>query len=94
MALSNLIVIYHVTIKSIDTSKAISFTISYSSGKRELNLQDGLIVDYILEPNKPTMFYYFNEFTNNHIFYTLSMDNAALLNQLKIKTYYFDDPNE
>lgn len=33
-ALSNLITIYHLTIKSIDSSKACTFTVSYSSGKR------------------------------------------------------------
>jgi hypothetical protein len=94
MGMSNQIVLYHVTMKSLDNTKAVTYTISYSSGKRETYLQDGLILDYILEPNKASAFYYFNEVTSNHIFYTLSMDSSADLDQLKIKTYYLEDPND
>lgn len=48
IALSKDFVIYHLTIKSINSSKAVSFIISYSSGEREISLQDGVILDYIL----------------------------------------------
>lgn len=60
MALTEFMINYHVTIKSLNSSKAAAYTISYSSGKRELYLQDGLILDYILEPNKVSSFYYYN----------------------------------
>ena len=77
MALTESMMSYHVKIKSLNVSKAATYTISYSSGKRELYLQDGLILDYILEPNKIATFYYYNELASNHIFYTLSTDTAA-----------------
>ena len=48
LAFSGDFVIYHAIIKSLDVDKAASYTISYSSGNRELFLQDGLVVDYLL----------------------------------------------
>jgi hypothetical protein len=48
VALSTDFAIYHVVVKSIDTEKAASYSISYSSGLREVYLQDGLILDYML----------------------------------------------
>jgi hypothetical protein len=94
MALTEFMINYHVTVKSLNASKAATYTISYSSGKRELYLQDGLILDYILEPNKVSSFYYYNEQASSHIFYTLSTDSAADLSQIKIKTFYLEDPND
>lgn len=77
MALTEFMTSYHVKIKSLNASKAATYTISYSSGKRELYLQDGLILDYILEPNKPSTFYYYNELASNHIYYSLSAESGA-----------------
>jgi len=42
----------HLTIKALNNKGATAYTITYSSGERETYLQDGLITDYILEPNK------------------------------------------
>lgn len=50
--LSDKFIQLHVTIKSTNKSKPSIYTISYSSGVREFDLQDGLITDYLLEPNK------------------------------------------
>ncbi len=41
----------HLTIRAVNKG-ATAYTITYSSGERETYLQDGLITDYILEPNK------------------------------------------
>jgi hypothetical protein len=94
LAFSGDFVIYHVIIKSLDADKAASYTISYSSGNRELFLQDGLVVDYMLDPSKLSTFYYYNEGSNSHVYYSISMENATTLNQLKIKSYYLEDPND
>lgn len=59
-ALSKVFVIYHINITSINVDKAASYTIGYSSGKTEFFLQDGLIVDYQLEPKQTHSFYYCN----------------------------------
>lgn len=40
--------ILHLTIKSANTKVGSSYTLSYSSGDRQVDLQDGLIVDYNL----------------------------------------------
>lgn len=37
---------FHVSVKSADPEKPSIYTITYSSGKRELELQDGLLTDY------------------------------------------------
>lgn len=42
----------HLTIKALNNKGATAYTVTYSSGERETYLQDGLITDYILEPNK------------------------------------------
>ena len=42
--------VYHVTVKSKDSSKPSIYTITYSSGEREFDLQDGLITEYSLTP--------------------------------------------
>lgn len=90
LALSKAFVIYHINITSTNADKAASYSIGYSSGKREFLLQDGLIVDYQLEPKKPHSFYYCNGNSNEHVFYTLSTTNGSLLKDLKIKTYSFE----
>jgi hypothetical protein len=51
-ALSRDFSVHHLSVKSVVSAKAASYNVVYSSGKRETNLQDGLILDYILEPNK------------------------------------------
>jgi hypothetical protein len=63
LALSNSFKIYHITVKSDDPTKAGSYSIGYSSGKAEFYLQDGLIVDYQLEPKNPHTFSYCNQNT-------------------------------
>lgn len=60
MALSNDFQISHLSIVSSDSAKAASYTVTYSSGSRQINLQDGLIMNYALEPHKTTSFYYYN----------------------------------
>lgn len=50
--LSDRFIEIHVSVKSSSTSKPSIYTITYSSGDREFELQDGLITDYVLEPNK------------------------------------------
>jgi hypothetical protein len=47
-AMSSDFKIYHLTVKSKNSEKAASYTITYSSGKRETYLQDGLLLDYAL----------------------------------------------
>lgn len=49
--LSDKFVEFRVSVKSADDKPSI-YTISYSSGEREFELQDGLITDYVLEPKK------------------------------------------
>lgn len=61
--LSETFISLHLTIKALNNKGATAYTITYSSGERETYLQDGLITDYILEPNKETTFFYEN--TNN-----------------------------
>lgn len=60
LALSNDFQISHLSIASLNSSKAASYTVTYSSGSRQINLQDGLIMNYVLEPHKATSFYYYN----------------------------------
>lgn len=56
-------------------------------------MQDGLIVDYRLETNKTAKFSYSN--TNpDHIYLTLSADNATSLNQLKTSLFGLTDPKD
>jgi hypothetical protein len=37
---------FHVSVKSADPKKPSIYTITYSSGEREFELQDGLLTDY------------------------------------------------
>jgi hypothetical protein len=46
--LSDKFVQIHISVKSKDPAKPSIYTISYSSGALEFELQDGLITDYIL----------------------------------------------
>lgn len=70
--LSDKFIQIHVTIKSANPSKPSIYTITYSSGEREFELQDGLITNYVLEPKKQAIFYYSTN-EPNHIYLTLSM---------------------
>ena len=72
LALSYDFQVYHISISSTSAAKAASYSITYSSGKREFFLQDGLIVDYTLQPKQPHSFFYCNSNNKNHIYYTLS----------------------
>lgn len=38
----------HLTVRSANTKVGSSYTLSYSSGDRQVDLQDGLILDYTL----------------------------------------------
>lgn len=44
-------IVFHVTVKSASSNPSL-YTISYSTGEREFDLQDGLITSYMLEPKK------------------------------------------
>ena len=62
----------HLTVKAGNSKIGTSYTVSYSSGARQVDLQDGLILDYNLEPDKPTSFYYSTS-SPGHTFLTISM---------------------
>lgn len=70
-ALSGKFVAFHVTITPKSSSPSI-YTITYSSGEREFDLQDGLITDYNLESKKQAVFYYSSKFSG-HAYLTISM---------------------
>ncbi len=65
---------FHVSVKSADPKKPSLYTIGYSSGKREFELQDGLLTDYALSPEKETIFYYSSAYPN-HMYLTMSMQS-------------------
>ena len=44
--------ILHLIVHSTNAKVASSYTVTYSSGARQVDLQDGLIVDYTLSPDK------------------------------------------
>lgn len=46
--LSEKFIILHIRVKSVDSSKQSIYTLSYSSGEIEFDLQDGLITEYQL----------------------------------------------
>lgn len=51
-SLLNKFALLHLSIKSTDDQVSSSYTLSYSSGDRKVDLQDGLISDHTLSPNK------------------------------------------
>jgi hypothetical protein len=85
--------LFHMTIKSQNESATALYTVSYSSGDAEMFLQDGLISEYALMPNKSTKFLYKNP-TLSKIYLHLSMNDATILNKLKVKILAFKDPND
>lgn len=85
--LSDKFVELHVLVKSVNREKPSIYTISYSSGSFEFDLQDGLITDYNVEPKKEATFYYSSK-SAGHVYFTLSMDKAAYLKDLDISFKY------
>lgn len=82
------------SIISKDASLASSFMISYSSGKQEVYLQDGLVADYVLESKKMSTFYYVNQLSSSHVYLALSTASSNVLTGFKIKTYYLSDVSD
>lgn len=76
-----------------DQNKSCIFSIVYSSGDSEIYLQDGLITDVTLEPEKPILFSYFKE-SKSHVYLTISTRNASDLKHLEIKSFYYDIPDD
>lgn len=86
--------IFHLSIKSLTPSQAASFTILYSTGERNIILQDGVILDYLLETKQPHFFYYYNELSSKHIYLSISMPNSIALNKLEFTVYTMENPND
>lgn len=63
-----------------------AYSISYSSGDREIYLEDGLLVGYTLEPNKLSKFLYRNEHPAipNRGYITVSMNKSSTLFNLNL----------
>lgn len=59
------------------------YTITYSSGEREFDLQDGLITEYFLEEDKEHVFYYSSK-NAGHAYLTISTEKASDLKDLEI----------
>jgi hypothetical protein len=83
----------HMTIKSQNESVNALYSITYSSGEAEIFLQDGLISEYALMPNKSTKFLYKNP-SLSKIYLHLTMADAAVLNKLKVKILAIKDMND
>lgn len=81
-SLSDKFTLFHVTVRSKSSSPSI-YTITYSSGEREFDLQDGLITEYTLEENKQAVFYYSSR-TAGHAYLTIAMEKAAYLQDLDV----------
>lgn len=88
--LMNRFTVLHLTIKSKNDKVGSAYTLSYSSGDRQVDLQDGLILDYTLDPNKETSFYYSSS-TSSHIYLTVSLENSSDLSKLGVKMQYCED---
>ena len=82
--------ILHLIVHSANPKVACSYTVTYSSGARQVDLQDGLIVDYILSPEKETSFYY-STLSPGHAYLTISMENASDLSKLDVSMKHCDD---
>jgi hypothetical protein len=81
------------TIKSQNASVPALYTITYSSGDPEIYLQDGLISEYALVPEKATKFLYKNP-SLSKIYLHISMTDGQLLNKLKVKILAISDEND
>ena len=81
-------VAFHVTVNSKSESPSI-YTITYSSGERQFDLQDGLITDYALEPEKQAVFYYTTRYAG-HAYLTISMEKSSYLKDLEVSLKYCD----
>ena len=72
-------------------NKSCTYSITYSSGKNKVILQDGLITDITLQPKKQASFYYSNEGSTQHIYLTITALNADQFKSLLIKCFYLKD---
>ena len=87
-ALSSKFVQYHVSVKSTSSSPSI-YTITYSSGEREFDLQDGLVASYTLPTDKQSVFYYSSR-TSGHAYLSISMEKSSYVKDLDIVIKYCD----
>lgn len=78
------------TIKSQNETQSAMYTITYSSGEPEIYLQDGLISQYAIIPNKSTKFLYKNP-TLSKIYLHLSLNDAQILNKMQVKIRALED---
>ena len=51
-------------------------------------------MDYVLEPEKETSFFYQNNNKDGHGYLTISMENSAFLHNLDLKMYYLVDGDD
>lgn len=83
-----------IEVKSKDPARSISYTISYSSGEREVYLEDGMAVGYTLQANKKTVFLYENPSQIYHGYITINMPRTSDMNGLKFRMFKVQDPND
>ena len=82
--------VLHLIVHSTNPKVGCSYTVTYSSGARQVDLQDGLIVDYTLSPDKETSFYY-STLNPGHAYLSISMESASDLSKLDVKMKHCDD---
>ena len=85
--LSDKFTVLHVEVKSNSPAKQTIYTLSYSSGELEFDLEDGLITEYELNGGKDTTFYYYKKH-KGHLHLLVSMDNTKKLKDLTLSLKY------
>lgn len=77
----------HIRVKSVDSNKQSIYSLSYSSGEIEFDLQDGLITKYQLDSNKESTFYYSSKH-RGHAYLVISTEKSSYLTDLSVSLKY------
>ena len=79
--------VFHISIQSKNKELASEYSISYTSGIREISLEDGFIIDFVFIPYIENTFYYSAE-KEGHAFLTIGMEDVDEPAKFEMKLFF------